>query len=160
TAVHCGSRPPSLPRIDLTSGRCWRRGAPGVCHHGWILPARPRSDLTSGHRWPRGASCVCHHGRIHARPRSDLTPGERWLRGAPLVCYFDSRPVRTLLLHQVEEHCGMMRMQPYASMRCGSPKSIDRVAAVDRVAIVEEDRKWHRRVVVRGGEPVALQSLR
>src|SRR5262249_38165646 len=72
----------------------------------------------------------------------------------------DGRLVGDLLLHQVKEQCGMMGMQPYAAMRCWSPESIDRVAAVDRVALVEEDRIRHRRVVVGSGEPVALQSLR
>src|ERR1700681_1498475 len=54
----------------------------------------------------------------------------------------------------------MMGMQPHAAMRCWSPQSMDRVAAVDRVAIVEEDGIRHRRVVIGAGEPVALQSLR
>src|SRR5882757_3572727 len=54
----------------------------------------------------------------------------------------------------------MMGVQPYAAMRCWSPQSIDRVAAVNRVALVEEDRIRHRRVVIGGGDRVALQSLR
>src|SRR5262249_21381048 len=76
------------------------------------------------------------------------------------VRYLDLGIARAFLLHEVKEYRGVMGMEPYASMRCGSPQSIDRVAAVDRITVVEEDGEWHRRVVVRGGETISLQSLR
>ena len=76
------------------------------------------------------AGCPCHPGPGNALSSasagSRLVPQpsraeQRWLRRASLVRYLDTRPARTFLLHQVEEYCGVMRMQAHASMRCGSP---------------------------------------
>ena len=78
------------------------------------------------------------HGLVHAWSRSHLAPEQRWLRRASLVRYFDTRPVRTFLLHQVEEYCGVMGMQAYASMRCGSSQ-------VDRSRSCRESRSHCKR---------------
>ena len=51
------------------------------------------------------------------------------------------------------------RMQPHAAMRGGTAEARNVVGAVDRVALVEEDRMRHRRAVVAGREPAAREPL-
>ena len=51
-------------------------------------------------------------------------------------------------LHQHEQRRGIGRMQPHAAVRGGPAEARDVVRAVDRVALVEEDRVRHRRAVI------------
>ena len=62
-----------------------------------------------------------------------------------------------MLPHDAKQGRGIGGVKPDAAMRGGAAKPGNLVAAMDRIAALEEDRVRHRRIIVLAGEPSSLQ---
>src|SRR5581483_8973463 len=72
----------------------------------------------------------------------------------------DAGILHALALHQREQHRRVRRMQADAAMRGDAAQLGDLGGAVDRIALVEENRMRHRRVVIFARIPRAFEALR
>jgi len=70
----------------------------------------------------------------------------------------DPRIHRTMLTDKLEQFACSGSRQTHAAMRSGSPQLCGFICPMNGKAIVEEDRIWHRRVVVDSRVPDALHT--
>src|SRR5580700_3961672 len=76
------------------------------------------------------------------------------------LVYHDRGAAHAFPLDQVEQDGGVVRIEPYATVRGRSAEPRDFVSAVNGVAAMEENRIRHRRIVIEPRKPAPRHHLR
>ena len=127
-----------------------------ACHRAalGINPVAPRLRREM-RRWTRDRP-----GWVTPTRRTGRVPGSSGAGRKRLLMNHDRGRGHAVTLHQAEQDCSVLRIEPHATVRGRAAEMGDFVAAVDSEAAIKEDRMRHRRIVIFAREPTSRQHFR